>query len=72
MGPSYTWSYEHSASPIATSAYIRAVMAAEAGQDETALKFYDMALSREYSQKAPEEREAVAKRVKAKKAAGAK
>lgn len=67
-GPAYTWSYEHTPSPVATSAYIRAVMAAEAGEDEIALKFYDAALSREYSERAQEERDAIAKRRKAKEA----
>ncbi len=65
MGPVYTWSYAHTASPVATASYIRAVMAAEAGQDEIALKFYDAALSREYSEKVKLERDAVADRLKA-------
>jgi len=64
-GPYYTWSYAHTASPVATASYIRAVMAAEAGQDEIALKFYDAALSREYSEKVKLERDAVAARLKA-------
>ena len=62
-GMFYWWSYERAASPVATSAYIRAVMAAEAGNDELALYYYDVALAREDSPKAREEREAVKRRL---------
>lgn len=62
-GAFYWWSYDRAASPVATSAYIRAVMAAEAGNDALALHYYDIALSREDSPKAREEREAVKRRL---------
>ena len=61
--PFYTWQYDHAANPVATSAYIRAVMAAEAGSYETALYYYDIALSREYSPRVKAERDAVAQRI---------
>ena len=62
--PMYAWGYEHTASPKATAAYIRAVMASEAGMDEQALAYYDLALSYEKSPKVSEEREAVVRRLK--------
>ena len=59
MRPSYTWGYEHAAGPVATAAYIRAVMAHEAGEDELALYYYDKALSREKSDKVQSERDKI-------------
>ena len=64
----YRWSYDHAASPVATSAYIRAVMAAEAGEDAQALYYYEIALAREDSPKAREERDRIKKRLDARRA----
>jgi hypothetical protein len=62
-GGFYLWSYDRAASPVATSAYIRAVMAAESGDDAMALYYYDIALSREDSEKVRAEREEVRRRL---------
>ena len=55
-GPPHTWGYAHSASPGATSAYIRAVMARENGDYQSALYYYDAALRLEKSEKVRQER----------------
>ena len=43
-GPSYTWGYASSIHPRATTAYIHAVMAKEAGDYQSALDYYNEAL----------------------------
>ena len=62
--PFYTWGYTPAIPPKAVTAYIYAVMAREAGDDQTALEFYDQALQLQWSQKVKDERDLVAKRLK--------
>ena len=57
--PSYTWGYAPTIHPASTKAYILAVMAREAGDAQTALYYYDAALSHTYSQKVADERDEV-------------
>jgi len=61
--PAYTWQYRRAAHPEATAAYIRAVMAREAGDDALALHYYDEALWREDSSRVRAEREALIRRM---------
>lgn len=61
--PAYTWQYRRAAHPEATAAYIRAVMAREAGDDALALRYYDEALWREDSPRVRAEREALIRRM---------
>lgn len=63
-GAPHTWGYAHAANPKATSAYIRGVMAAESGDDASAISYFNLALSYENSPKVREERDAAVKRYK--------
>ena len=63
--PVYTWGYEHSAHPVATASYIRAVMARDRGDYDLALAYYDLALRREDSEKVRAERDDVLYRKRA-------
>ena len=58
--PSYTWGYADTIHPVATSAYIRAVMARERGDYALAVSYYDQALKYTDSQSIRAERNEVA------------
>lgn len=57
--PAYTWGYESSIHPQSTQAYVRAVMARNSGDYETALYYYNEALSHTYSSKVAQERDEI-------------
>ncbi len=59
--PVYTWGYADTIHPVATSAYIRAVMARERGDYARAVSYYDQALKYTDSQSIRAERNEVAR-----------
>ena len=62
--PIYTWGYADTIHPVATSAYIRAVMARERGDYALAVAYYNKALKYTDSQNIREERDKVVQLLK--------
>ena len=58
--PVYTWGYANTIHPVATSSYIRAVMARERGDYSIALDYYNQALKYTDSKSIRAERDKIA------------